>query len=115
MDQAAMQAWFRALPEREKIIFLVDLMWEFTLVIRSVFTDGDNDKSLKAAYSLSEFNHMLTSKVSAMLQGQPTYPDDLVFKVLFDKFSRPELESYMLIWHRLIERTKLRQSQRSAS
>jgi hypothetical protein len=48
MDQAATQARFQTLPEWKKILFLVDLMHEFTIIFRGVITDGDNEKSLKA-------------------------------------------------------------------
>jgi hypothetical protein len=111
MDQAAMQAWFRALPDSEKILLLVELMFYFTIVIRGVFHYSDKDERLKAAYSLSEFNHMLTSKVRAMLQGTATYPDDLVIKELVYKFSQPELEPYFSwVWNPLVERANLRPS-----
>jgi hypothetical protein len=110
MDTAAMLAWFKTLSESEKILFLLDMMYEFTIVIRSVFHDGDKERSLAAAYSLSEFNHRLTSKVSAMLENKATYPDDMVVGGFVHRFSQPELRAEAFIWDRLVQRANNRRS-----
>jgi hypothetical protein len=110
MDTAIMLAWFKTLSESEKILFLLDMMYEFTIVIRGVFHYLDKESRLAAAYSLSEFNHRLTSKVSAMLENKPTYPDEVIVEGFVHRFSQPELRANAFIWDRLVERANKRRS-----
>jgi hypothetical protein len=108
MNQAEMQSWFEGLSNTNKMLAMLAMMHEFTIVIRSVFHDNDKENSLKVAYALSEFNHMLTSKMSSMLEKEPTYPDDVVIESFIDQFNRPELRPYAwLVWNEVLRKVAI--------
>lgn len=94
MDLAAIQAWFRALPQSEKVVVLLGIMWQFTLIMRGIaLPSNDCEARWRIAYRLSELNHRFTSAASAMIRGEATYPDDVLMEILLEQQpSYPELE-----------------------
>jgi len=94
MDLAAAQAWFRALSQSEKVLVLLRIMWEFTLIMRGIaLPSNDCEARWEIAYKLSEMNHAFTSAAAALIRGEPTYPDDVLMEILLVQPSYPGLEA----------------------
>jgi len=95
MDLAAAQAWFGALPQSEKALVLLGIMWEFTLIMRDISLRYPDDCEMRwrLAYHLSEMNHRFASAASAMMKGEATFPGDVLMEILLDQSSYPELET----------------------
>lgn len=95
MDLKAAQAWFRGCSPHQKAIALLDIMFHLTLTMRgiSVYLADDCETRWRLAYHLSEMNHAFTRAASAMMQGEETYPADVLIEILVDQSNYPELES----------------------
>lgn len=93
MDFAAIQAWFNALPRSEKVVVLLNIMFELTLVMRELGLQHSEDCETRwrLAYHLSEMNHRFTSAAWAMMENRPTIPGDVLMEILLDQTSYPEL------------------------
>lgn len=93
MDLAAAQSWFRTLPQPDKVLVLLGVMWEFTLIMRGIaLPSNDCEARWQTAYRLSEMNHAFASAGSAMIRGEGTYPDDVLMEILLVHSGSPELE-----------------------
>jgi hypothetical protein len=93
MDLGAAQSWFRRLSQSDKVIVLLKIMWEFTLIMRDIsLSSNDYETRWRLAYHLSEMNHAFTSAASAMIRGQPTFPDDVLMEILLDQSNYPGLQ-----------------------
>ena len=97
MDKDAMVVWFGNLPREQKVAFLLDVMHELTIVVRSMFHDHADDCEMrsKAAYDVSELNHRLTSAALAILGGEPTYSDAALIEMLAEPSSDSTLLRYV--------------------
>jgi hypothetical protein len=78
MDLASRQSWFATQPERFKLLLLIEVMHELTIVLRDISTTGDKNLMWRSAWLISECNHRLLGNASAVLTRQPCYPDDVV-------------------------------------
>ena len=105
MDIASKQSWFSAQPPPLKILFLLEIMHELTLVLRDVSTTANNDLMWKSAWTISECNHRLIGYATAAITQQPHYPDDVIIEILFDHLRHGPLEPYAQnVWDRAVER-----------
>jgi len=106
VDIASKQAWFSAQPAPLKILFLLEIMHELTLVLRDVSTTANNDLMWKSAWTISECNHRLLGYATVAMTQQPHYPDDVIIEILFDHLRHGPLEPYAQnVWDRAVERT----------
>jgi hypothetical protein len=103
MDLASRQSWFATQPERFKLLLLIEVMHELTIVLRDISTTGDKNLMWRSAWLISECNHRLLGNASAVLTRQPCYPDDVVVGILFDYLDNQTLEPYTLnVWDRAV-------------
>lgn len=88
------QTKFRALTAHEKAAALIRIIWQSTLIMRtiSIYFPDDCATRWRLAYHLSEMNHAFTSAASGMLNGTNTYPDDDLIEILLDQSNYPELQ-----------------------
>jgi hypothetical protein len=108
MDKFAMRSWFSALSSPDKVAILLNVMYELTLVVRSVFLDYPKDCETRAklAYAISELNHRLTAAATDTMQGQDKYADALI-EMLFERPKYPELQPYFpFVLEQAVERVK---------
>jgi len=104
MDLASKQSWFAAQPEPFKILVLLEVMHELTLVLRDVSASADKDLMWKSAWLVSECNHRLLGYASAVMTRQPHYPDRVIVEILFDHIGNAALEPYACrVWDRAVE------------
>jgi hypothetical protein len=96
MDLSETRAWFSSLSNSDKVIVLLIFMYEITILLRTVFLGYENDSETKSrlAYHLSEMNHAFTQAALALMEGKPTYPDDVLIEILIEHPSDPVLEPY---------------------
>lgn len=106
MDLASRQSWFATQPERLKLLLLIEVMHELTIVLKDVSTTGDKDLMWRSAWLISECNHRLLGYASAVMTRQPHYPDDVLVGILFDYLNHQILEPYTRnVWDRAVEAT----------
>ena len=104
MDLASRQSWFAAQPEQFKLLVLLEVMHELTIVLQDVSTTGDKDLMWRSAWLISECNHRLLGNASAVMTRQPCYPDDVIVGILFDYLDHQTLEPYTRnVWDRAVE------------
>ena len=106
MDRPSVEAWFAAQSERFRILILLKVMSWLTLSLREVaIADGlDADTKWKSAYLVSECNHRLIGYTTAVMTGQPHYPDDVIIGILFDYLDHPTLQGYTYyVWDKAVE------------
>jgi hypothetical protein len=93
MDLPAIRSWFSSLSNSDKVVVLLVFMYEITIVVRSVFLGcpDDCESRSRLAYRLSEMNHRFTAAALALMEGEPTYPDDELIDILIEQPNDPEL------------------------
>ncbi len=110
MTETNVQRWFSALSASEKAIMLFRVIWEMTLAVRDVFHEGDLHLSARTAYQISELNHRLASAGTGLLEGRPTYPDEVLMEILLSQAELPELSPYFpAVLERAVEYVKSHQ------
>jgi hypothetical protein len=104
MDLASKKSWFAAQPEPFKILVLLGVMHELTMVLRGISTTDDKDLMWKSAWIISECNHRLVSYAFEVMTQLPHYPDEVIIEILFDHIGHPALEPYADgVWDRAVE------------
>lgn len=104
MDRPSLESWFAAQPERFRTLVLLEVMHELTIVLRDVSFADDSEKKWQSAYLVSECNHRLIGYSTAVMTGQPRYPDDVIIGILFDYLDHPTIERYTRhVWERAVE------------
>jgi hypothetical protein len=104
MDLASKKSWFAAQPEPFKILVLLGVMHELTMVLRDISTTDDKDLMWKSAWIISECNHRLASYAFEVMTQLPHYPDDVIIEILFDHIGHPTLEPYAdRVWDKAVE------------
>lgn len=92
MDLASKQAWFAAQPEPFKILVLIEVLYQLTIVMRGVSTEPDTALKWEAAWEASECHHRVLEYVRAlMFRSQHNYPDDVIIEIVHHKLGRPAL------------------------
>jgi hypothetical protein len=78
MDRPETEAWFAAQPTPFRLLVLLEVMHWLTIALRDVATRDDLDARARweAAYLVSECNHRLVGYITAVMTGQPHYPDE---------------------------------------
>lgn len=107
MNKDALSAWLEKLPPGRKMIFLLGVMHELTIAMRSIFHDHAGSWRVLAETSsdISELNHRLTGVALAILENRPTYSDEALAGMIFAASDRPELSScFPLVLERVIQR-----------
>lgn len=105
MDLASKQRWFAAQPQPFKVLLLVEVLYQLTIVMRGISTERDTDLKWQAAWEASECHHRVLEYVrSLMMRSEQNYPDDVIIEVINYKLSRPALASYTRsVWDRAVE------------
>ena len=106
MDRPSIKSWFAAQSERFKILVLLEVMHWLTIALRDIATTEDLDPKSKweAAWLVSECNHRLTGYITAVMTGQPHYPDDVIIGILFDYLDHPTIERYTrYVWDQAVK------------
>jgi hypothetical protein len=103
MDLASKQLWFAAQPEPFRVLVLLEVIHELTLVLRDISTLGDRDLMWRSAWIISECTHRLVGYATAAMTGQPHYPDDVIIEILFDHMGHDKLAPYTHhVWDRAV-------------
>jgi hypothetical protein len=105
MDLPSKQAWFAAQPEPFKILLLIEVLYQLTIVMRGISTEADTDRKWEAAWEASECHHRVLEYVRSLLfRSDHNYPDDVIIEIVDYKLSRPALEPYTgSVWERAVE------------
>jgi len=105
MDLPSKQAWFAAQPEPFKILVLIEVLYQLTIVMRGVSTEVDTDHKWEAAWQASECHHRVLEYVRSLLfRSDDNYPDDVIIEIVDYKLSRPALAPYTgSVWDRAVE------------
>jgi len=104
MDLKSKKSWFAAQPEPFKILLLLEVMHELTIVLRGISTMDDKDLLWRSAWTISECNHRLVGYATAVMTEQPRYPDDVIIGILFDYLEHATLEPYTrAVWDKALE------------
>ena len=82
MDMAAVKPWFSAKSATEKHIIMLSLMWELTIVLRSMSTSVGNKELLMAALLASELTHKLSAYLISLAKGLSTYGNGDVLSLI---------------------------------
>ena len=96
MDLPEIRSWFSSLSNSDKVIVLLIFMYEITILVRTVFLGYANDCEARSrlAYHLSEMNHAFTQAALALMEGKPTYPDDVLIEILIEHPNDPVIEPH---------------------
>jgi hypothetical protein len=96
MDKLATQSWFSALSPTDKVIFLLAVLHDLTVAVRSIVHDYADDCETRSrlVYAISELNHRLTAAAWETMEGRETYPDDALIDMLFEGPNHKELKPY---------------------
>src|SRR5262249_22722257 len=96
MGVPEIRSWFSSLSNSDKVNVLLIFMHEITILVRTVFLGYESDCEMRSrlAYHLSEINHRFTSAALALMEGRPTYPDDVLIEILVEQPNDPVLEPY---------------------
>lgn len=94
MHRPETESWFAAQPAKFRILVLLKVMHELTIVLREISFIGDWEQKWQLAYLVSECNHRLVGYITAVMTGQPHYPDDVIIGILFDYLDHPTIERY---------------------
>jgi hypothetical protein len=110
MDKFTVQTWFASASSTEKVLTLLNVIQEFTLVIRGVFSDPATscDTRAAAAYRVSELNHRLVGAARDVIQGNDEYARtviDLLFEGPKDRVLQPY---FPVVLRKAIEHVKKR-------
>jgi hypothetical protein len=104
MDLASKQAWFAAQPDAFKVLLLLEVMHELTIVLRIISSSGDDDLMRRSAWIISECNHRLVGYAFGVMTQRPHYPDDVIIGILFDYLEHATLEPYTrAVWDKAVE------------
>ena len=104
MDLASKQSWFAAQPDAFKVLLLLRVMHELTIVLRVVSTSDDEDLKWKCGLDISECNHRLVGYACGVMTQRPHYPDDVIIGILFDYLEHATLEPYTrAVWDKAVE------------
>ena len=105
MDLASKQSWFTAQPEPFKILVLLEMLYQLTIVMRGISTEADTDLKWEAAWQASECHHRVLEYVRGLLfRSESNYPDDVIVEIVDHKLSHPALEPYTRsVWDRAVE------------
>jgi hypothetical protein len=106
MDRPETEAWFAAQPTPFRLLVLLEVMHWLTIALRDVATRDGLDARARwdAAYLVSECNHRLVGYNTAVMTGQPHYPDDVIIDILFDYLDHPNLAPYTHgVWDSAVE------------
>ena len=106
MDRPEIESWFAAQTERFRMLVLLEVMHWLTLSLRDVATRDELDTRSKweAAWIVSECNHRLTGYISAVMAGQPHYPEDVIIGILFDYLDHPAVARFThYVWDKAVE------------
>jgi hypothetical protein len=99
MDQRKMKEQFLACAEADKVMIMLHLMYNMTIVIRDIFHERSDDVKLKSSYVVSEINHQITSYVIATMLNEARYPDDVIFDIIINKFNSSDIKGYLTkVW-----------------
>ena len=82
MDLATKQSWFAAQPDAFKVLLLLEVMHELTIVLRVISTSGDDELMRRSGWVISECNHRLVGYACGVMTQGPRYPDDAIIGIV---------------------------------
>jgi hypothetical protein len=104
MDLASRKSWFAAQPDAFRVLLLLRVMHELTIVLRVISSSGDDDLMRRSAWIISECNHRLVGYAFGVMTQRPRYPDDVIIGILFDYLEHATLEPYTrAVWDKAVE------------
>ena len=104
MGLASKKSWFAAQPDAFKVLVLLKVMHELTIVLRIISTEGDDDLMRRSGWIISECNHRLVGYAGGVMTQRPHYPDDVIIEILFDYLEHAILEPYTrAVWDKAVE------------
>jgi hypothetical protein len=104
MDLTSKQSWFAAQPDAFKVLLLLKVMHELTIVLRVISTSSDDELMRRSGWIISECNHRLVGYACGVMTQGPRYPDDVIIGILFDYLEHAILESYTrAVWDKAVE------------
>ena len=104
LDIELTKSWFAARPEAFKVLLLLRVMHELTIVLRVISTSGDDDVMRRSAWIISECNHRLVGYAFGVMTQRPRYPDEVIVGILFDYLGHATLEPYTHgVWDKAVE------------
>ena len=104
MDLASKKSWFAAQPDAFKVLLLLEVMHELTIVLRVISTSGDDELMRRSAWIISECNHRLVGYAFGVMTQRPHYPDEVIIGILFDYLEHATLEPYTrAVWDKAVE------------
>ena len=96
--------WFATQPAPLKILILLEVASELTVVLRAISTGQDKDELLKSYWVISECQNRLLDYVTAVMTNQEHYPDDVIIEILFDHLDHPALRAYTQhVWDKAVQ------------
>ena len=106
MELVEMQSWFKRLPDEKKAIAIIKVMYEMTIVIRSMSASEGREKLLDAALLSSELNHRISNFAVSKLSGQPNFPDDVVISMIDATLADEQFADYAAhVWEKIVKET----------
>ena len=104
MELASRKSWFAAQPDAFKVLLLLKVMHELTIVLRVISTSGDDELMRRSGWIISECNHRLVGYASGLMTQGPRYPDEVIVGILFDYLEHAILEPYTgAVWDSAVE------------
>ena len=104
MDLASKKSWFAAQPDAFKVLLLLEVMHELTIILRVISTSGDDELMRRSAWIISECNHRLVGYAFGVMTQRPHYPDEVIIGILFDYLEHATLEPYTrAVWDKAVE------------
>ena len=105
MDLPSKQAWFAAQPEPFKILVLIKVLYQLTIVMRGISTEADTDRKWEAAWEASECHHRVLEYLRGLLfRSDRNYPDDVIIHIVDYKLGHSALQPYAgSVWERAVE------------
>jgi hypothetical protein len=110
MNREAMLQQFLELEPSTKILMLLAISFELTLLARDIDDReplADSHK-LKYARGMSEINHQIIQSVISRLEDSDSrYPDDVLVDILYETFEKYELQPYFsFVWDRALRKAR---------
>jgi hypothetical protein len=107
MDRSVIKDWFAAQAAPFKILILLEVASELTVVLRVISTEQSKDELLKSYWVISECQNRLLDYVTAVMAEQEHYPDDVIIRILFDHLEHPTLRPYTQhVWDKAVQQAE---------
>jgi len=104
MSLSAMQSWFKTMSNNKKAITILKVMYEMTIVVRSMSVSEDRSKLLAASMLNSEMNHRISNYAASLLSGQPSVPEDVIISMIDASLADDRFAGYAEhVWEKIVK------------